>query len=112
MPRLALLSPQHVLDHTLRRDTSVVTARQPKGGLALHAIPSNHDILQRVTQSVAHVQSTGDVGRRVHDDEATSILDLAILLELGLEETLLLPPAVPGRLDGDGVVGLEMGVVE
>lgn len=109
---LALAPPQHVLYNALGGNTGVIAARKPEGRLAVHAAPSDHEVLQRVTQGVAHVQSTSDIGRRVNNDEASRILDSAIGLEFGLEQTLLLPPAVPRRLDSNGVVGLEMGVVE
>ena len=109
---LALSSPQHVLDDTLGRNTGVIATWQPESSLAVHSVPSNHQILQRIAQGVTHVQSTSDVGGRVDDNETTLILDGAVGLELGLEEAFLLPPAIPSRLDGNGVVGLEMGVVE
>ena len=110
--RLLLLAPKHVLDDALGRNTGVITSRHPQGCLAVHTVPPNHHVLKGVSKSVAHVESTSDVRRRVNDDERSGILDLAILLELGLEEALLLPPAIPGRLDGDRVVRLEVGVFE
>lgn len=112
MPCLLLPPPQHVLNNTLRRDAGVVAARKPQGRLSQHPVPANHDILQRVAQGVSHVEGAGDVGRGVDDDEAASFLDVAAGGELGLEEALLLPPLVPGRLDSNRVVGLEVGVVK
>ena len=44
------------------------------------------------------------------NDEAALVLNVAIRLELGLEVALLLPPGVPRRLNGNGVVCLEVGV--
>ena len=40
---------------------------QPEGGIALHPLEADEDILQGVVQGVAHVQLAGDVGGR-HDD--------------------------------------------
>lgn len=55
MSCLLLASPQHILDHRLRRNTSMITSRNPKCRLATHAIPPDQQILKRVSQSVAHV---------------------------------------------------------
>jgi hypothetical protein len=61
---------------------------------------------------VTHVESTGNVGWWVDNDEFALILDLAVRGELGLTEAGLVPPVIPRRLDSDGIVGFEMGVVE
>jgi len=54
---------------------------------------------------VSTVEGTGDIRRRDDNDKGSSVLDLAILRELGLEEALLLPPIVPRRLDNFWDVG-------
>jgi hypothetical protein len=61
---------------------------------------------------MAQVEVARDVGGRKDDDEGPLLLDLAVFGQLRLEEALLLPPFGPGRLDGDRVVRLEVGVVE
>ena len=47
----------------------MVSAGQPQGGIALHAVVADGRILQRAVQGVAHVQLTGDVRRGHHDGE-------------------------------------------
>lgn len=44
------------------------------------------------------------------NDEVTGVLDLAVGGKLWLEETFLLPPAVPSRLNSDWIVCLEVRV--
>ncbi len=73
MSRLILLFLQSAFDHGLGGDSGVIGARHPKRFIALHALRANHDVLQRVVQSVAEVQRTGHVGRRDHDRERLSI---------------------------------------
>ncbi len=58
------------------------------------------------------MQGTGDIRGRMDNDEAALVFDVAIGFELGLEVTLLLPPGVPCRLDGNRVICLEVGVFE
>lgn len=48
----------------------------------------------------------------VDNDKGALILDLAVLVELGLEKAFLLPPLVPSSLDGDRVIGCIVGVAE
>jgi hypothetical protein len=43
-----------LLDHGLCCYTSVVATGQPESRLPSHAVPSDHDILQRVSKRVAH----------------------------------------------------------
>lgn len=112
MTSLALNLLQALLDNGLGGNTGVITTGQPESGLSVHTGPSNHGILERVAKGVTHVQSTRNVGRGDNDCEVAFILDGAIGLELRLEEAFLLPPLVPCALDGDGVVGLELGIVE
>src|SRR5262245_18755219 len=65
---LALLE-QLLLDHGLRGDAGVVGARHPQRVVAAHAPVTDHDVLDRVVEPVAHVQDAGHVGRRDHDRE-------------------------------------------
>lgn len=107
-----MLAIDHIFYNILGADACMVAARKPQSGLALHSVPSDHKILERVTKSVSHVKGTGNVGRRMNNDELSFVLDTSVRLEFRLEETLLLPPIIPCGLDGNRVVGLEMGVVE
>ena len=54
-------------DFHFRRDGGVIRAGQPERRIALHAVIADGEILQGAVQRVAHVQLTGDVGRR-HDN--------------------------------------------
>jgi len=72
MSGLFLDFPQHFLDHALGRDscqsleilsienlgqgylTSVVTAWEPQGGLALLAVVADHQVLEGIAKGVTH----------------------------------------------------------
>lgn len=55
---------------------------------------------------------SGDVWRRLYNDEGALWLHLAILGKFRLEEPLLLPPGIPRRFDGDRVIGFVLRVFE
>lgn len=77
---------------------------------SLHAIKADKGVLQRVGKGMTAVQGAGNIWRRKGDDKgARSIGGVA---RLGVEEAALFPPGVPGRLDGLGVVGLEVRGIE
>ena len=58
----------HGLHHLgLGGDGCVVGAGHPQGGIALHPLGADQDILHGVVHRVAHVQLTGDVRGRHHD---------------------------------------------
>ncbi len=42
----------------------MISTRQPKGAIPLHALHANQDILHGVVQGVAHVELTRNIGRR------------------------------------------------
>ncbi len=71
VPVCALLG-QLALDHVLGGDAGVVGAGHPERVVALHALPADEDVLERVVQRVAHVQDAGDVGRRDDDGVAAA----------------------------------------
>ena len=101
MAGLAVVLTQVFFDARLRGDTGVVGAGQPEGGFAFLASAAHHDVLQRVVEQVAHVQHTGDVGRRDHDRERrTGRIDLAGEAASGD------PAVIPLLFDPLGVVGL------
>ena len=56
-------------DDHLGGDAGVVLARLPECVVALHAVPADQDVLQRVVERVAHVENAGDVRGRDHDRE-------------------------------------------
>lgn len=58
---------------------------------------------------MATVKRTGDIGRGQGDDICPNIAGSVCF---GLEEATLLPPLVPGGLDGGRVVGREMRVLK
>jgi hypothetical protein len=66
--------------------------------------PADHGILNGDGESVADVQVAGDVGGREGDGEGALGEGRAVLLVLGVEEALLVPPGVVSSLDLDGVV--------
>src|SRR6185369_2443740 len=70
---LALLLEVAHHDH-LGGDAGMIGAGLPQYVVALHAAPADQDVLQRVVESMAHVQAAGDVGRR--DDDAIRRLGL------------------------------------
>jgi len=80
----------HLLDDfRLGRDRGVVGAGQPEGGIALHPLLADQDVLQGVVEGVPHVQLTGDVRRRDHDG-----VGFFRRVGLGREIALFLPVCV------------------
>ena len=61
------------LDHPLAGDAGVVGAGQPERRVTEHAVPPDHDVLDRDEERVADVQLAGDVRRRHDDDERFSV---------------------------------------
>ena len=51
----------------------MVGAGNPQGAEALHTLVTDQDILKRVVKRVAHVELTGDVGRRNDDGVGRSV---------------------------------------
>ena len=58
-----------LFDHRLRRDPRMVRARDPKCVVPGHTVKPSHQILHGVVECMTHVQATGDVGWRDHDNE-------------------------------------------
>jgi hypothetical protein len=61
---------------------------------------------------VADVEHARYVWRWLHDNKLSLRFDFAICGEFGLEEAFLLPPRIPGGLDGYRVVGFILRVFE
>ena len=95
------LGGQLPFHHVLQADTGVVVARQQQRGPALHAPPPPNNILDQVTESMAHVQLTGHVGRRRGDDKG-----LLCPVTLRRKKALRLPKFVYPGLDSARVKGL------
>ena len=53
----------------LSGDAGVVDTRQPQRGIALHAVPADHDVFERGSKGMAKMQFAGNVGGRHDDDE-------------------------------------------
>ena len=55
-------------DDGLGGDACVVGAWHPEGFKPDHSLPADEDVLQRIDESMAHMESAGDIGRG--DDDA------------------------------------------
>lgn len=66
--------------------------------------PSHERIFDSDGEGVTDVEVTGDIWGREDDGEDALVERVAVLLVSRLEESLLGPPLVVGRLDLDGVV--------
>ena len=87
---------QVALDHELAGDAGVIAAGHPQAGVAQHAVPADHHVLQRHEQGVAVVEAAGHVGRRHGDDERLPAAKVGV--RLGLEQLVLDPEVVPAGL--------------
>mmetsp|Transcript_17815 Transcript_17815/g.30197 ORF Transcript_17815/g.30197 Transcript_17815/m.30197 type:complete len:323 (-) Transcript_17815:117-1085(-) len=110
VPSFSLLLPKHLLDHALGRDTSVVHAWQPERLEPVHPLLSRNDVLDGQHESVAQMECARHVGGRDDHHELLLVWILEDGLGVSLEVALLLPPGVPGGLDGLGVVLGEHGL--
>jgi hypothetical protein len=123
--RVTLRLDESCLDDRLRRDTRVIVSREIKHGVSLHTfpvatlesvsenrtmrpttndLPSHERIFDSDGEGVTDVEVTSNIWRREDDGEDALVERVAVLLVPRLEETLLGPPLVVGRLDLDGVV--------
>lgn len=108
VPGLALLLLQLLLDHHLGGNTGMIEARAPQGLAARHSVPAGQRVLNGAHERVAQVKCARHIRWRHRHDELFTGRVLAKVLggALGLEEALLLPPLVPGRLHVQGAVGV------
>jgi len=81
------------LDHHLRRDSGMVGADHPARVAALHPLPADEDVLQRLVQRMADVERAGDIGRWQHDGERRGAG------AVGAECAAFLPVAIPAGFD-------------
>ena len=72
----ALLHPQLLLHLDLGGDAGMVRAGDPQGGVALHPLKADQDVLEGAVHGVAHVELPGDVGRG-HDNGVRLLLSIA-----------------------------------
>lgn len=119
MPGLLLHLPQHLLHHAVSRclgshqilpfDEQQISYQRGHS----RAATTWSSLLPRAGRHEQEglLQDSRDVWRR-YDDELALGLDLAFWCELQLEESLLLPPGIPCRLNGGGVVRGIIRVVE
>ena len=96
-----LLGAQLLFHLDLGGDAGVVHAGYPQGGVALHALEADEDILQGAVHGVAHVQLAGDIGGR-HDDGEGFPLRVTVTLEAAV----LLPGLIDPGLDFLGLINL------
>ena len=97
----ALLDPQLFLHLDLGGDACVVSAGDPQGGVALHPLKADQDVLEGAVHGVAHVELAGDIGGR-HDDGVGLLLGVP---DAG-EALVLLPLGVDAAFHLAGVVDL------
>jgi len=72
-----------LFNDVLRGDAGVIRARHPERVIALHPLKAYNDILQRIIQSMPHMQHPGYIGRRDNNGERrrlTFILSVKILV--------------------------------
>jgi hypothetical protein len=58
------------------------------------------------------MKSAGNIWRWFDNDKGSFRFNFPICCELGLKEPLFLPPSIPSRLDGGGIVGFVLRIVE
>lgn len=121
--RVTLGLDESCLDNGLRGDTRMVVSGEIQHGVSLHSLPealvricfgtmrptmndspSHERIFDSDGEGVTDVEVTGDIWGREDDGEDALVERVAVLLVSRLEESLLGPPLVVGRLDLDGVV--------
>ena len=77
----------------------VVGAGHPQGGIALHALVADQNILPGLVHGMAHVQLAGHVRRRHHDG-----VGLFALIRLGVEVAAIQPEGINVVLHAGGII--------
>ena len=95
------LAPELFLDLYLRGDACVVVARQPEGGVAVHALVPYEHVLDGLVEGVAEVELARDIRGRDNDGEG-----LLFRVALGVEVVAPQPHVVDLLFDLFGVVHL------
>ncbi len=96
-----LVFPQILLHFDLGGDAGMVHPRRPQGGIPLHPLLANQRILQSHVKSVAHMQLSGDVGRRHYNG-----IGLFLRVYLRLKTAVFLPEMVNLLFCRFGVIDL------
>mmetsp|Transcript_63182 Transcript_63182/g.137391 ORF Transcript_63182/g.137391 Transcript_63182/m.137391 type:complete len:202 (+) Transcript_63182:2473-3078(+) len=109
MARELLLLVKQPLHNALGRDASVVCAGQPECHMSAHPMPTREGILDGAGERVTEMQGACDIGRRDHHDKPLGLHGVLGSFGVRGEETTLLPPSTPSRLDGLWVVGCSHG---
>ena len=109
--RFTLVLVQQLLDHRLGRNACVVSARQPQGVLAAHAVPASHAVLNRHGQRMTDVEVTRHVGRWETHHKLLVRLGVGRGSGVGREIPLRYPPLVPVLLDFNWIVSRRHGLV-
>ena len=90
----------HLSHHLgLGGDGGVVGAGQPQGGVALHPLEADEDVLPGAVHGMAHVQLAGDVRRRHHDG-----VGLFVGVGLGVEVAAVQPKGIDVVLHTGGII--------
>ena len=97
----ALALAQLLLHLDLGGDAGVVGAGHPQGGIALHPLEADQDVLEGAVHGVAHVELAGDVGGR-HDDGEGALVRVAA----ALKAAVLLPHLIDAALHLPGFIDL------
>ena len=97
----ALALAQLLLHLDLGGDAGVVGAGHPQGGIALHPLEADQDVLEGAVHGVAHVELAGDVGGR-HDDGEGAFVRVAV----ALKAAVLLPHLIDAALHLPGFIDL------
>ena len=99
--RQPLVDAKLLFDLDLRGDAGVVGAGDPEGGVALHPLVADEDVLKRFVERVPHVKLPGHVRGRNDDREG-----LFLLVGIRLEVSFLLPFGVDPILKVQRIVVL------
>jgi hypothetical protein len=79
----------------------MVGAGNPQGGVSLHSLEADEDILQGGVHSVPHMELPGDIGWRHHDGKG-----LFIRVPMSLKAAVFLPHLIDAALHLLGFIDL------
>ena len=97
----ALVFAQLLLHLDLGGDAGVVGAGHPQGGVALHPLEADQDVLEGGVHGMAHVELAGDVGGRHDNGEG-----LLVGITVALKAAVFLPHLVDAALHLLGFIDL------
>ena len=79
----------------------MVGTGHPQGGIALHTLGTDQNVLQSVVKSVTHMQLAGNVGGRQHNGKGCFVG-----IHFGVEEAAVHPELVQLALGGLRIISL------